>query len=182
MGAFCLVLLADDVFFHLFINGRAFSIANSVQHNFLPFVFTLAASAAYKAISAKTKAGMLVREKQSENLKTELSFLRSQISLHFLFNVMNNMVARVRLKSSELEPTVMKFSSLMQYMLYETDEEKVLLKSEVEYQQNYIDLEQMHFGPELKLTVRFDVPDDWHAIEPMLLIPLVENPNRQRPL
>lgn len=175
LGIFCAMVLVDDVFFHLFISSRTFSMVNSVKHNFLPFVFTLAVSSAYKAIADKTAADILLREKQSENLKTELSFLRSQISPHFLFNVMNNIVALVRLKSDELEPTVVKLSSLMQYMLYETDEERVLLRSEVEYLQNYIDLQKQRFGPELILNVLFDIQEDWHTIEPMLLIPFVEN-------
>lgn len=175
LAIFCLMVLADDLFFHLFIRSRSFSVANSIKHNFIPFVLIVAVSSAYKAISDKTAADILIREKQSENLKTELSFLRSQISPHFLFNVMNNIVALVRLKSDELEPTVMKLSSLMQYMLYETDEERVLLRSEAEYLQNYIDLQKQRFGPELTLNVVFDIQEDWHTIEPMLLIPFVEN-------
>ncbi len=63
----------------------------------------------------------------------------------------------------------------MQYMLYETDEEKVVLKSEVEYLKNYIDLQKQRFGPELSLKTDFEVQEDWHTIEPMLLIPFVEN-------
>lgn len=174
-GILCLVILLDSLLFRLFIHQRLFSIYHSVQHNFIPFVFTLAVSAAYKAIADKTEADILIREKQSENLKTELSFLRSQISPHFLFNVLNNIVALVRMKSNELEPTVLKLSSLMQYMLYETDEEKVVLKSEVEYLQNYIDLQSQRFGPDLVLDVKFTVAENWHTIEPMLLIPFVEN-------
>jgi sensor histidine kinase YesM len=88
---------------------------------------------------------------------------------------MNNLVALVRMKSDELEPTVLKLSSLMQYMLYETDEERVLLKSEAEYLRNYIDLQEQRFGAELNLKVDFDIKEDWHTIEPMLLIPFVEN-------
>jgi two-component system LytT family sensor kinase len=175
VGLLCIVVLLDRLFFYLFINARAFSIYHSIEHNFIPFVFTLAVSAAYKAITDKTKADILIREKQSENLKTELSFLRSQVSPHFLFNVLNNIVALVRLKSNELEPTVLKLSSLMRYMLYETDEEKVILKSELEYLRNYIDLQQQRFGPDLSLKLDIEVLEDWHTIEPMLLIPFVEN-------
>ena len=63
----------------------------------------------------------------------------------------------------------------MQYMLYETDEEKVLLQSEIENLQNYIDLQQQRFSKKLKLLVSLDVKESWHTIEPMLLIPFVEN-------
>jgi len=63
----------------------------------------------------------------------------------------------------------------MQYMLYETDDEKVLLKSEVDYLRSYIDLQQLRFGDRLLLEVDLTLREDWHAIEPMLLIPFVEN-------
>jgi LytS/YehU family sensor histidine kinase len=69
----------------------------------------------------------------------------------------------------------MKLSNLMQYMLYETDEEKVLLATEVEYLRSYIDLQQQRFGSKVKLNVCFDVKEDWLSIEPMMLIPFVEN-------
>ena len=85
------------------------------------------------------------------------------------------MVALVRLKSDQLEPTIMKLSNLMQYMLYETDEEKVLLGTEVEYLQSYIDLQQQRFGSKVKLNVCLDIKEDWLSIEPMMLIPFVEN-------
>lgn len=55
-----------------------------------------------------------------------------------MFNVLNNMVALARKKSDGLEPSLLKLSSLMQYMLYETDEEKVPLEKETEYLQSYI--------------------------------------------
>lgn len=47
--------------------------------------------------------------------------MHSQISPHFLFRVLNNMVAVVRVKREGIEPTIVQLSALMQYMLYETD-------------------------------------------------------------
>ena len=73
-----------------------------------------------------------MKEKENENLKTELSFLRSQVSPHFMFNVLNNMVALARKKSDLLEPSLIKLSSLMRYMLYDTGEQKVSLEKETE--------------------------------------------------
>lgn len=174
-GLFCLSMMVHALLFSKMLPDFPFRFSRSAAHNILPFLFTITGSIAYKMISDKIKSDKLLTEKNNENLKTELSFLRSQISPHFLFNIMNNIVAMVRLKSNDLEPTVMKLSSLMHYMLYETDEEKVLLKSEIEYLHNYIDLQKMRFGTELKLDVLFTIQEDWHAIEPMLLIPFVEN-------
>jgi LytS/YehU family sensor histidine kinase len=147
----------------------------SASHNLTTFLLTVAASITLKLIWDKSEADRLLQEKQEESLKTELSFLRSQISPHFVFNVLNNMVALARLKSDQLEPTIMKLSNLMQYMLYETDEEKVLLATEVEYLHSYIDLQQQRFGSKVKLNVSLNATEDWLSIEPMMLIPFVEN-------
>ncbi|MBD1260527.1 histidine kinase [Maribacter polysiphoniae] len=152
-----------------------YSLNTALWHNALPFLFFVLIAIAYKTVSDRLKMDRKSKERESENLKTELAFLRSQISPHFLFNVLNNMVALVRMKSDKLEPTILKLSSLMQYMLYDTDDEKVLLKSEVDYLRSYIDLQQLRFGDRLRLNVDLNLKEDWHAIEPMLLIPFVEN-------
>ena len=175
VGLFGGIMLVHGILYNLIIDGRPFHLLRSLGFNLVPFAFTVILSTAYQSITDQIRTERLLAEKKNENLKTELSFLRSQISPHFLFNVMNNLVALVRMKSDELEPTVLKLSSLMQYMLYETDEERVLLKSEAEYLRNYIDLQEQRFGAELNLKVDFDIKEDWHTIEPMLLIPFVEN-------
>jgi two-component system LytT family sensor kinase len=172
---FCVIMGLHGALFPLFVPGHDFNFYRSATHNIIPFLFTAMVSTTYKIFTDRIKADAEASEKQKENLKSELSFLRSQISPHFLFNVLNNIVAMVRIKSEELEPTVIKLSALLQYMLYETDEEKVLLKNEVEYLQSYIDLQQMRFSSKLNMNVQFDVKDEWHAIEPMLLIPFIEN-------
>ena len=139
------------------------------------FLFILACSTAYKTIRDKIISDQLVKEKETENLKTELSLLRSQVSPHFMFNVLNNMVALARKQSDQLEPSLIKLSSLMRYMLYETDEEKVSLEKETEYLQSYIDLQQQRFGKKVIINVTMCQADKMYDIEPMLLIPFVEN-------
>jgi sensor histidine kinase YesM len=101
--------------------------------------------------------------------------LRSQINPHFIFNILNNLVALEQMKSPELGPTILKLSGLMQYMLYDTDEERVSLSREVEYLQSYIDLQRQRFGQKVPITVLLETPPGEYEIEPMLLIPFVEN-------
>ena len=63
-----------------------------------PYLFIWAMSTVYWFVTDKIRTDALLKEKENENLKTELSFLRSQVSPHFLFNILNNMVAMARLK------------------------------------------------------------------------------------
>lgn len=138
-------------------------------------IFILACSIAFKTIRDKIIADSLAQEKENEYLKTELSLLRSQVSPHFMFNVLNNMVALARKKSDLLEPSLIKLSSLMRYMLYETEEEKVSLEKETEYLQSYIDLQRQRFSKKVIINVSMHAADRLYDIEPMLLIPFVEN-------
>jgi len=162
-------------FFYIFVSTIDFNLSNSTRFNIAPYLLTLAAGTIWQMWSDKVKAEQLSVQKQQENLKSELSFLRSQISPHFVFNILNNIVALVRLKSDELEPTVMKLSGLMQYMLYETDEEKVMLKTEAEYLESYISLQQQRFGKKVQVNTHISIENGAKEIEPMLLIPFVEN-------
>ena len=140
-----------------------------------PFMFIWAISTAYRLFSDRIKTEQLLKERENENLKTELSFLRSQVSPHFLFNVLNNMVALARLKSDQLEPSLIKLSGLMRYMLYESDEQKATLAKEIEYITSYIDLQRLRFGKSMKINVNINSNGGYQLIEPMLLIPFIEN-------
>ncbi|WP_298735079.1 histidine kinase [uncultured Chitinophaga sp.] len=112
---------------------------------------------------------------QQEELKTELSFLRSQVSPHFMFNTLNSMVALARKRSDKLEPALIELSNLMHYMLYESDQEKVSLSKEITYLQSYIDLQTLRFGHQVQIVTSMQCPPEERFIEPMLLIPLIEN-------
>jgi len=139
-----------------------------------PYLFIWAMSTVYWFITDKIRTEQLLKERENENLKTELSFLRSQVSPHFLFNVLNNMVAMARLKSDMLEPSLIRLSGLMRYMLYESDEASVTLLRETEYVNSYIELQKIRYAKSLIIRVDMD-PGDNQLIEPMLLIPFIEN-------
>lgn len=115
-------------------------------------------------------------EEQQEHLQSELSFLRSQISPHFIFNVLNSIVYLVRTKAhKEAEEVTLKLSSLMRYMLYDSDQSMIPLTKEVDYLQNYIDLQRTRFGEDVHIEFLQAGVIRSCMIEPMLLIPFVEN-------
>jgi two-component system, LytTR family, sensor kinase len=139
------------------------------------FLNIIAISVSFRLIIDSIRKDRVAQEKENENLKTELSFLRSQISPHFLFNMMNSMVAMARLKSEQLEPSLIKLSGMLRYMLYKTDESKVPMSTEVEYLKSYIDLQRLRFEDSIAITQKIEDDGSVNTIEPMLLIPFVEN-------
>ncbi len=139
------------------------------------FVFIVISSSAFRIIRDRIEENQRSKERETENLKTELSFLRSQVSPHFMFNVLNNMVALARKKSDMLEPSLIQLSSLLRYMLYETDEDKVALEKEIDYLKSFIELQAQRFGKNVKINANLEPIQQDYSIEPMLLIPFVEN-------
>jgi two-component system LytT family sensor kinase len=175
IAIFITLIICDWILFEQFLKGRVYQLKPAILFVIFPYLFVLAASTAFQMIRDKMKAEQLIKEKENANLKTELSFLRSQVSPHFMFNVLNNMVALARKKSDILEPTIIKLSSLMRYMLYEANEDKVPLEKETEYLQSYIDLQQQRFGKNVTVDFSAEKADKHYDMEPMLLIPFVEN-------
>jgi two-component system LytT family sensor kinase len=146
--------------------------------SFTPILSPLVAilcSVCYRVILDNRARQQLLKERETTHLQSELTFLRSQISPHFMFNVLNNLVALARKKSDDLEPALMNLSQLMRYMLYESDDNRVFLSKEIEYIKSYIDLQKLRFGNYITVNINVDGDMDLYAIEPMLLIPFVEN-------
>jgi two-component system LytT family sensor kinase len=143
----------------------------------LPALFFTMAGASVGTFRENLRLEKNRKEKETEHLRTELSFLRAQVNPHFMLNVLNSMALLARKKSDLLEPVLMELAGLMNYMLYEANNEKIRLEEEVGYLKAYIDLQMLRFGDDV--TVRFNTPDPGLTgnicIEPMLLIPLVEN-------
>ena len=170
-----LLVLWDQFISSLLIPGLHFKILGYILYELPILLLIVMGSTAFRLIADRIREQQRAKEKETENLKTELSFLRSQVSPHFMFNVLNNMVALARKKSDLLEPSLIKLSSLLRYMLYETDEDKVLLEKEIEYLNSYIELQSQRFGKNVNISTSFEPVTDGFVIEPMLLVPFVEN-------
>lgn len=109
-----------------------------------------------------------------ENKQTELSFLRSQINPHFLFNSLNNVYSLVYHQSDQSLTAIAKLSDLLRYMLYDTHE-KVPLQKELDYINKYMELQQMRFEHALPASMEITGNPGKAHIPPLLLIPFVEN-------
>ena len=110
-----------------------------------------------------------------QNKASELALLRSQVNPHFLFNTLNNIYSLVHKKSEDAPAAVMKLSSIMRYMLYDANTDKVLLEKEIEYLQSFIELQKLRLRDKDFVEITIKGSPDGRTIAPMLLIPFVEN-------
>ena len=124
-----------------------------------------------KAIESRKLKDELINQRQAG----ELALLKSQVNPHFLFNTLNNIYSLVYHKSDEAPDAVMKFSSIMRYVLYDSKEEKVLLEKEIEYLKSYIELQKLRIKEPDFVLLEVEGNFEGTFIAPMLLIPFVEN-------
>lgn len=141
-----------------------------------PILFIAAMGTGYGLVTHYQKQERNREFENQERLKSELSFLRSQISPHFIFNVLNSIVYLIRIKSDAAEPITIKLSELLRYMLYESDLKQVPISKEIDYLKNYIDLQKVRYADDVAIDMEISDQDcGCFNIEPMLLIPFVEN-------
>lgn len=126
-------------------------------------------------------------EKQTEiqMLKTELgksdaslSFLKSQINPHFLFNALNTLFGTALQENAERTGEgIQKLGDMMRFMLHENMQDKISLMREVEYLNNYIDLQQLRTSRSADININTHIEEQLNnfQITPMLLIPFIEN-------
>jgi LytS/YehU family sensor histidine kinase len=140
-----------------------------------PVLFVTAVSTGYAMVIYMLEGEKSVREERQERMQSELSFLRSQISPHFIFNILNSIVYLIRSKSPLAEPVTIKLSELMRYMLYESNDAQIPLEKEVSYLENYVELQKIRFEEDVEIRLNIEGEAGSQLIEPMLMIPFVEN-------
>ncbi len=107
--------------------------------------------------------------------EAELKLLKAQVHPHFLFNTLNNLYGLTLEKSDEAPGLVLRLSEILDYILYRCDEQRVLLKEEINNLKNYIEIEKIRYSSKLKLQQSF--PENYKnlKIAPLIILPFVEN-------
>lgn len=124
-----------------------------------------------------------IRKEQLEKqaVEAELFYLKAQINPHFLFNTLNNIHALVYKQAPTAPEAVLQLSSLMRYMIYESNAHTVPLSREMTYLKDYISLQQLRYknSPVVDLQIAGDTSE--YFIPPLLFIHFLENAYKHSP-
>lgn len=115
---------------------------------------------------------------ETEVLKqhAEIGSLKSRINPHFLFNTLNNIYAlAIREKAQATANALLKLSGMMRYVVTETVEEFVPLTKEINYTNDYIELQKMRLTKAVELSYEVSGNPDGKRIAPVILMPFIEN-------
>lgn len=110
-----------------------------------------------------------------QNIEFEMKFLKSQINPHFLFNALNNIYALSVIKNERTPEMILKLSDMLRYTLYGSENKKVKVGKEIEYIQNFIEFQKLKMDSEPNITIETQNCNTELLIEPMLMIPFIEN-------
>jgi two-component system LytT family sensor kinase len=142
--------------------------------NILPHFFLVTAGVAIKLMFDYISVEKKLAQVAKERAEAELNFLKSQINPHFLFNSLNSVYFLIDKENTEARKALHKFSDMLRYQLYELKGEKIAIEKEIGYLQDYIDLQKLR-TEDCKVLFQVEEGLNSFSIEPLLLIPFVEN-------
>ncbi|MEO2050923.1 MAG: histidine kinase [Allomuricauda sp.] len=138
----------------------------------LPVMFILAASKfGWDAMQKQAE----IDELQNAIQESELQFLRSQVNPHFLFNNLNNLYSYALQNSPKTPEIILEMSGVLRYMLYESKEQFVPLKKELEQLGNFIRLYKLQIEDRGKVEFQVGKIKGDYKIAPLILIVFIEN-------
>lgn len=146
-----------------------------IYDNVIPHFFLVIAGASFKLMFDQISLQKKMAELAKDKAEAELNFLKSQINPHFLFNSLNSVYFLIDKNNPDARQALHKFSDMLRYQLYEANGEKIPIEKEIDYLQDYVHLQQLRKDENYK--VEFNCSPDVRnfSIEPLLLIPFVEN-------
>jgi LytS/YehU family sensor histidine kinase len=155
--------------------GYAVNLKTRLYENVISDFFLVAAGAAFKLIFDYISMQQRLAEVGREKAEAELNFLKSQINPHFLFNSLNSVYFLIDKNNAEARGALHKFSEMLRYQLYETKGDKIPVEKEISYLKDYIDLQKLRTGENYSILLNCSSEVKGFFIEPLLLIPFVEN-------
>jgi len=116
-----------------------------------------------------------LEEQERMLLQARMEALQNQINPHFLFNTLNSVSSLVRFDPDTARELIIKLANILRRLLHSSDA-FVPLREELEFIDNYLDIEVVRFGHDkLRVVKELDPASLDTMIPSMLLQPLVEN-------
>ncbi|QNF34401.1 sensor histidine kinase [Adhaeribacter swui] len=160
-----------------FISSQGINFKKSIKLNFSLFYICrellVISALGYFIKSAKQEQQLQRIHKQQ--LQAELTYLKVQLQPHFFFNTLNNIYALILQDSVQAAPLVARLAEMMRYIIYEASKPLVQLQQEIDFLKHYVAVEAVRYSGQTRILFDTQGIRDTAQIEPLLLLPLVEN-------
>jgi hypothetical protein len=117
-----------------------------------------------------------LREKMENlQLKSEINLLKSKLNPHFLFNTLNNIDTLIETEAKNASAYLGKLSSILRYIVYDSENEKVALVKEINCIKDYVELQKLRLNEKDSIVLNISGNYEGYLVAPVLLLPFVEN-------
>ncbi len=116
-----------------------------------------------------------ISELKLNHKKAELSFLKSQISPHFLFNTLNTFYSELIESQPATAKDIHRLSELLRFVTYESGEEFIDLQKEIAFIEDYVYFYEKRFENELSLSFKVEGDVKNQSIASLTFMHFIEN-------
>ncbi|WP_342327675.1 histidine kinase [Pedobacter sp. FW305-3-2-15-E-R2A2] len=160
-----------------FLTHIRFEADKGIYEGFIILVPIILVTTMIKLFQRWTRDNERIGELKNIALRMELNELKNQINPHFLFNMLNGIKALVRSDPEKANLIIMKLSEFLRYQIYENNEAKTPLKSEITFLSNFLSLEMLRRD---QLSIEIKTPEkpgvlNGVYVPPNLFTTFVEN-------
>jgi two-component sensor histidine kinase len=120
-------------------------------------------------------ADQKLKEAEAARAQAEFYNLRSQVNPHFLLNTLNNIYALTAIDQTRAQEAIQQLSKLLRHMLYDNQETEVVLRDEIQFLENYVNLMKIRLPANVEVTFEKQISRPKLRVAPLLAISLVEN-------
>jgi hypothetical protein len=139
------------------------------------FLVIFIISTGLKVISQWYAEKQRLQELENSMVQAELSFLKSQIHPHFLFNSLNSIYYLALSKDDKAPEAILSLSDFLRFVTTESNHNRIPLEKEVKMMEEYIHLQSLRASE--KFELQFQLKGDFRegTIMPLTFVPFVEN-------
>jgi len=116
-----------------------------------------------------------LQELEKSKIQAELSFLKSQIHPHFLFNCLNSIYYLTLSKDDKAPKTVLSLSDFLRFVFIESESDFIPMEKEIKMLEEYLDLQSLRTSEKFELQFIKEGDFSSHSIMPLTFIPFIEN-------
>jgi LytS/YehU family sensor histidine kinase len=112
---------------------------------------------------------MKIQDKNLATREDELKHIRHKLNPHLFKNALNS----IQSHAFQTYHAMDKLSGVLDYILYESDQQLTTLENELEFAFNFIEINRLKLSPLFDLRVKNSIPMDQLNIQQMRIMPLI---------
>lgn len=161
---------------------------SSISYYLLDFIFLVALPLTVKIVQAfmsvrnsKMKLELKNAALELNNVQLELAFLKYQINPHFLLNTLYSIYVLVSDRDERGGESMMRLSSIMVYLLHESNQPRIEISREFQLLKDYVELEKLRYNQTVQIDLNLAADDENCMMVPLIFFPFVENAFKHGP-